>query len=92
MSFKNNGNEIIIYEISNEEYIAIDIGYTAAYLMGDISHHAYNDSTFECKPYIVCHTETTHSKSYIRESEMLEKYGIQIISFKIAPPIENSFG
>ncbi len=98
MKFRNweesyrNGAEIILYQKSPDEYVVLNTGFSAEYLMGDTEHFRYSCSR-QCSAYLVKQgglgSKTT---SFLSEEDLYNIYGIKISSFEIAPPIENSLG
>ena len=74
---------------ADEAYVALNVGYSAGQLMGDTED---NPQISDAYPQVLEYFESgTTSLSFPNEDEVFDTYGIRIISFEIAPPIENTF-
>ena len=73
------GTTEIFYDVPGIAYSQMGDGPKKEY----VSKDAYYNDTKENPNFV--------GRSYVGEEEVLEKYGIRIISWEIAPPIVNSF-
>lgn len=85
-----SGNVVILKNISEGEYIALSTGRTASYYMGDTESPTFSSGE-ACGYYRGPYADTGIRESYVTDNELYEEYGVRIISFEIAPPIENTF-
>jgi len=88
-------SDIILCELGNDQVIRFRINYSAAYLMGDKKNPRYYDSS----PEVLLATRFMLDTGYpsystdkkLEAQELKDVYGIEIISFEMQPPIENTF-
>jgi len=85
----------VLRELDNEQAVIFNINYSAAYLMGDTeSRNYYGDppEVILASPYKRHNGETAYLFDKVIEAqELKDVYGIEIISFEMPPPIENTF-
>jgi len=86
----------VLRELDNEQVILFYIPCSASYLMGDPEASNYYGGSPEitlASPYqIYSSGEMTYrSDRVIEAQELKDIYGIEIISFEMPPPIENTF-
>lgn len=91
LEYKKSGEKIILHRISDTDYIEFRLGCSAAYLMGDKRNYLY-DSYSEYYIEVFTYKDGIWTQSSISSDSLYEKYGLKILDFKIAPPIENTFG
>ena len=80
---------VTIVETVDDQEVCIDIGFYPDYFMSDPD--CYNE---EPRPYIYVqsYNEETDGVTYCGdEEEIYENYGVKIISYYYAEPIENSY-
>ena len=85
-----NNENLIILETNEDGTIYLDLALVSGYFMADPS---WKDR--ECEPYIYIdfNEETTEVKGTYGTSDIavLESYGVKLISYEYAPPIENTY-
>lgn len=87
---------VVLCQLNDEQRICFYIPYSAAYLMGE-TPDAVN--YFDDPPYIGLATLTEYLEGKtayrcdrtIEADELKEVYNIEIVSFEMPPPIENTF-
>ena len=85
-----SGHDMVLLERDDGSCLKYLVGSNATYLMGDkeSSYYEYLENAF-C---IISIGESGQEVySWPSREEVYEQYGIKIISYDIAPPIENSF-
>lgn len=85
-----NEEEVILHRINDYEYVVLNTGCSAAYLMGDKENPSYSYGNV-CANLVKLSKNKERLVSSLSKEELYNKYGIEIISFEIVPPIENSF-
>ena len=84
-----SGEYCVLYTVSEHAFIVLGLGRTTQYLMGDTED---NPQISDAYPQVLEYFESgTTSLSSPNEDEVFDTYGIRIISFETAPPIENTF-
>jgi len=87
-----SGEYCVLYTVSEDVLIVLGLGRTTQYLMGDPEDNPLiSDAYPQVLEYFESGTTSFTSLSFPSEEEVFEKYGVRIISFEIAPPIENTF-
>lgn len=85
-----SGHKILLLEIDHNKRLELRGGPTAAYLMDDKDSRKYKFDNFQF--WTVTTDENGHERySQPNWLEVYEQYGIKLIDYDIALPIENSF-
>ena len=84
----NNGGVIPI-QTNEDGVIYIDLHFVPEYFMNDPDAICYDVPAPTL--YMVYHSDNPDEASYATEEEVVAKYGVRIISYNYADPIENSF-
>ena len=87
---ENDDNGGVIPIQNNEDgVIYIDLYFVPEYFMGDPDAILYDVPAPAL--YMVYHSDNPDEASYATEEEVIANYGIRIISYDYADPIENTF-
>ena len=86
----SDDNGIIPIQTNDDGVIYIDLYFVPEYFMGDPDAICYDVPAPVL--YIVYHSDNPDEASYENDPEILEtNYGVKLISYKYADPIENTF-
>ena len=83
----------MLAELDKGQLVQYNLGFSAAYLMSDEAsknYYCYENGVFLEKPYKIG-DKTKYDSYMLTDEQLLNDYGIEIISFEIAPPIKNTF-
>ena len=89
--YVENGEEKCVIPIQTNEdgIIYIDLYFVPEYFMGDPDAILYDVPAPAL--YMIYHNDNPDESSYATEEEVIANYGIRIISYDYADPIENTF-
>ena len=86
----NDNNGVIPIQTNEDGVIFIDLYFVPEYFMGDPDAICYDVPAPVL--YIVYHSDNPDESTYENDPEILEaNYGVKLISYKYADPIENTF-
>ena len=82
-------NGVIPVQTNDDGVVYIDLYFVPEYFMGDPDAILYDVPAPAL--YMVYHSDNPDESSYATEEEVIANYGIRIISYDYADPIENTF-
>jgi len=88
-SFFESGEYITLHSTDTNRNIVLGVSHPAEWMMGDIDEFRTYDGDYSYYLGYIWNSSTNfHSAP---EEEIYQNYGVKVLDFEIAPPIENTF-
>lgn len=86
---ENEEEEDIPVQVNDDGTVYINLGFYPEYFMGDPNAEMYDAPSPNL--YMIYHTDDPDELEITGEEDVIAEYGVRLISYEYAEPIENSF-